>query len=521
MKKNALLTFLFACIPGAGQMYYGYMQRGLALISLFCVTFLLGSLAGPLVVTMGIVWMYSFFDTYDLIRHLAAGDPKPDGLLLLGDWSDLKTLVPKHNRLLGWGLIVLGVWALYDLFIENLLYELLARISPDLAWSVVGGIPTVVVAAALIAAGIWLLGLHPQRKDGDNGLPVKSMCGPADNTICIKYCEVNKMEENKTAAPNAAENAGHTAPAAAPRPKKVRRVGTVAFALLLIAAGILLLVQQFVPDFDLLAIVRFAPVLLIVLGVEMLVYSAKPDVKVKFDWLSVIGCTFILCIVGGASVLPYLWSVAGPERSYAQGRYTSQIQDQAYRALNADTDLKAKVTNLYANVYFQHMQSGGYTLQDGDEVYLHVVLPQNGYTTAQAFAEDAWNITRLLEQADVPVTNYSFSSYAADDGTGNGYTLDFLPSFAEGLTAGQLAQRVQSQYQFEGDVYDTQADRDNAVKAILREEVITAFQDANNGEYPGEDTIRQEVEQRFAELYPQPAAQDAEAQPAATPETAA
>ena len=156
MKKNALLTFLFACIPGAGQMYYGYMQRGLALISLFCVTFLLGSLAGPLVVTMGIVWMYSFFDTYDLIRH---------------DWSDLKTLVPKHNRLLGWGLIVLGVWALYDLFIENLLYDLLARISPELAWSVVGGIPTVVVAAALIAAGIWLLGLHPQRKDDDNSLP--------------------------------------------------------------------------------------------------------------------------------------------------------------------------------------------------------------------------------------------------------------------------------------------------------------------------------------------------------------
>lgn len=96
---------------------------------------------------------------------------EPDGLLLLGDWSDLKTLVPKHNRLLGWGLIVLGVWALYDLFIENLLYDLLARISPELAWSVVGGIPTVVVAAALIAAGIWLLGLHPQRKDDDNSLP--------------------------------------------------------------------------------------------------------------------------------------------------------------------------------------------------------------------------------------------------------------------------------------------------------------------------------------------------------------
>ena len=105
MKKNALLTFIFACIPGAGQMYYGYMQRGLSLITLFCACFILGALASPLAVTCFIVWMYSFFDTYDLIRHLAAGDPKADGLMLLGDWSDLKRLIPKHNRLLGWGLV--------------------------------------------------------------------------------------------------------------------------------------------------------------------------------------------------------------------------------------------------------------------------------------------------------------------------------------------------------------------------------------------------------------------------------
>ena len=125
MKKNALLTFIFACIPGAGQMYYGYMQRGLSLITLFCASFMLGALAGPLVVTMFIVWMFSFFDTYDLIRHLAAGDPKPDSLLLLGDWEDLKRMVPKHNRLLGWGLIALGIWALYDMLLEPLLYNLL------------------------------------------------------------------------------------------------------------------------------------------------------------------------------------------------------------------------------------------------------------------------------------------------------------------------------------------------------------------------------------------------------------
>lgn len=320
------------------------------------------------------------------------------------------------------------------------------------------------------------------------------------------------MDETKTAAPNAAEPA-------APRPKKVRRVGTVAFALLLIAAGILLLVQQFVPDFDLLAIARFAPVLLIVLGVEMLVYSAKPDVKVKFDWLSVLGCAFILCVVGGAAVLPYLWSVAGPARSGAQAYYNGRIRRETYQALNADTDLKARINNLYVNTYFHYRADGDYTLQDGDEVYLHVELLPDTYADAETFAADCYAITQYLEQAGVPVTEYIFDSNAADNG--NGYSLDFLSSFAEGLTADQLAGRVACTWQYEGNVYDSQAERDNAVKATLREEVIAAFQDANNGEYPGEDTIRQEVEQRFAELYPQPAAQDAEPLPAATPETAA
>lgn len=72
-------------------------------------------------------------------------------------------------------------------------------------------------------------------------------------------------------------------------PKKVRRVGSIAFALVLIAAGVLLIVYQFVPQFDLLKILKFSPVILIALGIEMLVYCARPDVKVKFDLLAMLG----------------------------------------------------------------------------------------------------------------------------------------------------------------------------------------------------------------------------------------
>lgn len=164
MKKNPILTFLFACIPGAGQMYYGYMQRGLSMVSLFCACFLLGMLVGPLALTCGIVWMYSFFDTYDLIRYLVAGEPKKDALLILGDWEDIKRLVPKHNKLLGWGLILLGVWALYDNFGRSLLTDLLSMLGVENAWYVIDRLPTLVVALVLVAAGLWLLGLRPPQK---------------------------------------------------------------------------------------------------------------------------------------------------------------------------------------------------------------------------------------------------------------------------------------------------------------------------------------------------------------------
>ena len=36
MLKNGFLTLLFAFIPGAGQMYQGYMKRGLSLILMCC-----------------------------------------------------------------------------------------------------------------------------------------------------------------------------------------------------------------------------------------------------------------------------------------------------------------------------------------------------------------------------------------------------------------------------------------------------------------------------------------------------
>ena len=68
MLKNGFLTFCCAFIPGAGQMYQGYMKRGLSLILTACLIGMVSSLLDPVMLLLVVVWMYSFFDTFNLDR---------------------------------------------------------------------------------------------------------------------------------------------------------------------------------------------------------------------------------------------------------------------------------------------------------------------------------------------------------------------------------------------------------------------------------------------------------------------
>lgn len=183
MKKNGLLTFIFACVPGAGQMYYGYMQRGLSLITLFCLSFGLGTILEPLMILAPIIWMYSFFDTYDMIRHLVAGDARPDSLLFLGDerTDNLFAMLPNHNKLIGWLMVGLGGWALYSNVLAPFIEDILRAIGIDDAWYLMQRmLPSVVVAVLLIVGGFYLVGGGRFRHhgQGQNQPPYQEEAAP-------------------------------------------------------------------------------------------------------------------------------------------------------------------------------------------------------------------------------------------------------------------------------------------------------------------------------------------------------
>ena len=173
MKKNGILTLLFACIPGAGQMYQGYMKRGLSLITMFCLFIIVGSATGldALVVGCIVVYMYSFFDTFNLRAQIIAENAPADDYLVHINWKDkrMQDFMMDSHKLLGWGLIALGALVAYQNILMNTLGDIVWRwgqSSPFFRalYLMMDQLPEVVVCVALIICGAWLVRGHKGRK---------------------------------------------------------------------------------------------------------------------------------------------------------------------------------------------------------------------------------------------------------------------------------------------------------------------------------------------------------------------
>ncbi|MGD9559430.1 MAG: hypothetical protein AB7V55_02355 [Oscillospiraceae bacterium] len=109
-------------------------------------------------------------------------------------------------------------------------------------------------------------------------------------------------------------------------PQRKRRVGTFTMALCLIAVGVLLILRLFISAISVAAIARFAPVVLVLLGIELLVanFLYKTD-KLRFDILSVF---LSLLLIGGSIV-----ASVGGDVYYAHTR-GSELNARAVETLN-------------------------------------------------------------------------------------------------------------------------------------------------------------------------------------------
>ena len=140
------------------------MKRGLSLITLFFLCIMAGMLLEPLVLTALIVWMYSFFDTFNLRAQFIAGTAPADDYLVHFNTKDarLTLFFRDSHKLLGWGLIALGGLVAYE--------NVIMRVFGDVMWRwgqnnpvfrafylMLDELPQIVTCVALIVCGLWLV----------------------------------------------------------------------------------------------------------------------------------------------------------------------------------------------------------------------------------------------------------------------------------------------------------------------------------------------------------------------------
>lgn len=159
MRKNGFLTFCFSFIPGIGQMYQGYMKRGVSLLSLF-----IAIIALSVITSMGIfalpaivVYAYSFFDTWN-IRNKKPEDTYPEDIYIW-DNDEIrrifgKTKISKRNSILGVILLLFGIYLLFGSVFRTIAYEYDISFLYNIIDTIMSYLPPIIIAAVSIVLGI-------------------------------------------------------------------------------------------------------------------------------------------------------------------------------------------------------------------------------------------------------------------------------------------------------------------------------------------------------------------------------
>lgn len=168
---------LWACVPGCGQMCQGYMKRGISqtiIVSalVFAAVFLEMGVLSVLAVPL---WLYSFFDSYNLRRQIREGTA-PEDEFMFGlsemDAQKLTRILSRRGSLIGWVLVAVGLYNVYQILARRILGTL-ADYFPIFDWLynlLVWDMPRILGTVLIIALGIWFIkGPKAPKSSGSDG----------------------------------------------------------------------------------------------------------------------------------------------------------------------------------------------------------------------------------------------------------------------------------------------------------------------------------------------------------------
>lgn len=170
---------MWACVPGCGQMSQGYMKRGISQTIITCALLFVAVFLelGALAVLIAPLWLYSFFDSYNLRRQLREGAaPEDEFMFGLSDMDSrkLNQILRRRGSLIGWLLIVVGLYNVYQIVARRFL-GFLSDLFPWLDWLyelLVWDMPRIMGTVLIVALGLWFIrGPKAPKDSGFDGGP--------------------------------------------------------------------------------------------------------------------------------------------------------------------------------------------------------------------------------------------------------------------------------------------------------------------------------------------------------------
>ncbi len=178
-KKNGFWTFCFSLLPGAGEMYLGFMKMGISLMGLFFAICALSSITqiGVLSLPALIVWCYSFFHVHNLagLEDAEFLNVKDEFLFNLEGILDTdKNNVQKHRKIIATVLIILGIYLVWNGF-ADISYHFLPEWLVIFLRRIRYTIPKIVTGLAIMAGGFYMIKGKKQKLNEEDIIDVESV----------------------------------------------------------------------------------------------------------------------------------------------------------------------------------------------------------------------------------------------------------------------------------------------------------------------------------------------------------
>lgn len=170
-KKGRFWMFIWSFLPGAAEMYMGFMKNGISIMAVFFASLIVPSIlrvSDVFILVAVLVWFYGFFHAGNL------ADLSEEELQEVADsfvWESFgnlgKVQIP-NPTIRRWGAVILIIYGLTMLWqtASQVLYSFFPPHIWARLWQVMDEVPRVVAALIIIGLGIKLIAGKKEELNG-------------------------------------------------------------------------------------------------------------------------------------------------------------------------------------------------------------------------------------------------------------------------------------------------------------------------------------------------------------------